>query len=127
MLDETCGGEILVKEIILYHNPRCGKSRDALALLEKKGAHPKIVEYLKSPPSADEIERILSLLGIEPRDLMRKKEKEYKTLNLDRKELTRNQLIQAMAAHPILIERPIAVSGNKAVVGRPPENVRKIF
>ncbi len=126
MLDETRGGEILVKEIILYHNPRCGKSRDALALLEKKGVHPKIVEYLKTPPTAAELDRILKMLRLEPRDLMRKKEKEYKSLKLDRAELTRKQLIDAMVRHPILIERPIAVSGGTAVIGRPPENVAKL-
>ena len=91
------------------------------------GARPKIIEYLKTPPSFSELERIIERLGVEPRDLMRKKEKAYRSLKLDRASLTRRELIDAMVRHPILIERPIAVSGNKAVVGRPPENVKELL
>jgi arsenate reductase (glutaredoxin) len=112
-----------MKQITFYHNPRCGKSREALAILEKEGIRPKIVEYLKTPPSFPVLERIIERLGVEPRDLMRKKEKEYRALKLDRASLSRRELIEAMVRHPILIERPIAVSGNKAVVARPPEKV----
>ncbi|BBF87162.1 arsenate reductase [Aquitalea magnusonii] len=109
--------------IRLYHNPRCSKSREALALLQEAGAEVEVIEYLKHPPSAAELDRILTLLQLEPRDLLRTKEEEYETLCLDDITLERESLIETMVDNPMLIERPIAVSEDKAVLGRPPEKV----
>ncbi len=113
--------------IILYHNPKCSTSRRTLALLESQGIHPTIVEYLKTPPNKTQLKKILHSLGLEPRDLMRKKEAEYKNARLDDPRLTRDALIAAMVANPKLIERPIVVNGERAAVGRPPENVLRIL
>ncbi len=113
--------------VTIYHNPRCSKSRQTLALLEENGVTPTIVEYLKETPSAEELDSVLTKLALEPRDAMRKKEAPYKDNHLDADELSRADLIQAMVAHPILIERPIVVKGNKAAIGRPPENVLAIL
>ncbi len=114
-------------EVVIYHNPRCSKSRATLQLLQEKGIEPEIIEYLKTPPSKEELEAILNKLGMEPRDLMRKKEKVYKEKGLDNPDLTRDQLIQAMIENPILIERPIVLVGDKAALGRPPENILEIL
>lgn len=111
----------------IYHNPRCSKSRQTLGLLEERGVETEVVEYLKTPPSAAELERILQRLELQPRELMRRKEAEYAELGLDRPELSREQLIQAMVEHPRLIERPIVVNGERVAVGRPPENVLEIL
>ena len=113
--------------ITMYHNPRCSKSRQTLTLLRDKGIEPKIVEYLKTPPDAATLEHLLDMLGLEPRDLMRRKEKEYKENELADPELSRNALIAAMVAHPKLIERPIVVKDDKAALGRPPEAVLDIL
>ena len=113
--------------IEIYHNPRCSKSRQTLALLREKGVEPEIREYLKTPPDKETLEQILGMLGVEPRDLMRKKESEYKEAGLDNPDLTRDQLIQAMVDHPRLIERPIVVTQGKAALGRPPESVLDIL
>lgn len=118
-------GEIMPATI--YHNPRCSKSRQTLQLLNDNGIEPEIVEYLKNPPSEEALSAILQLLELEPRDLMRKNEAPYKELNLANEVLTRDELIAAMVQHPILIERPIVVSGDKAVIGRPPENVLEVI
>ena len=107
----------------IYHNPRCSKSRQTLQILKDKGIEAEVVEYLKTPPDYDELSALLEMLGLEPRDLMRKREAEYKTLNLANPGLSREQLIQAMVEHPKLIERPIVVNNGKAALGRPPENV----
>jgi arsenate reductase (glutaredoxin) len=111
----------------IYHNPRCSKSRQTLQLLEDQGFKPGITDYLKTPPDRAELEKILSMLGMEPRDLMRKKEAEYKEAGLDNPALTREALIQGMIDHPKLIERPIVISNGKAVIGRPPERVLDIL
>ncbi len=111
----------------IYHNPRCGKSRDTLKLLEAKGVSIKIIEYLKTPPSFAELEDILQKLAIDPRDLMRKKEAVYKALDLGNKALDKTALITAMINNPILIERPIVLLNNKAALGRPPEAVLTIL
>lgn len=111
----------------IYHNPRCSKSRQTLQLLKDNNIEPVVIEYLKSPPSAPVIDSILNRLNIEPRELMRKNETPYQENNLDNPVLTRTELIAAMVQHPILIERPIVVSNNKAVIGRPPENVLEII
>lgn len=113
--------------VTLYHNPRCGKSRSALELLRGRGIEPAVVEYLKTPPTAAELEAILDQLGIEPRDLMRKGEAAYKEAGLDNPALDRAALVAAMVANPILIERPIALANGKAAIGRPPENVLGIL
>ncbi|WP_044873843.1 arsenate reductase (glutaredoxin) [Pseudomonas sp. LFM046] len=114
-------------ELTLYHNPRCSKSRGALELLEARGLAPTIVRYLETPPSAAELRDLLVKLGISARQLLRTGEDEYKALNLDDASLSEEQLIAAMVAHPKLIERPILIAGNKAVVGRPPEKVLEIL
>ncbi len=106
----------------IYHNPRCSKSRQTLALLEDNGISPTIVEYLKEPPDAATLERLLEMLGCSPRELIRTKESVYAELNLDDPALSDADLIAAMQANPILIERPIVVQGERAVIGRPPEN-----
>jgi arsenate reductase len=114
-------------ELTLYHNPRCSKSRSALELLEARGLAPTIVRYLETPPSAAELRELLAKLGLSARQLLRTGEDEYKTLNLGDAGLSEAQLINAMVAHPKLIERPILVAGDKAIVGRPPENVLEIL
>ncbi|MDA0369070.1 MAG: arsenate reductase (glutaredoxin) [Proteobacteria bacterium] len=113
--------------VTIYHNPRCTKSRQTLALLEDKGLRPTIVEYLKAPPSAKELEAILSKLGMEPRQLMRTKEEPYAALGLADLGKSRASLVKAMVENPILIERPIVLAKDKAAIGRPPENVLKIL
>ena len=111
----------------IYHNPRCSKSRQTLALLEERGISPRVVDYLKTPPSAAELKAILKKLGLRPRDLMRKGEPIYAELGLKDRDLDDDALIALMVANPILIERPIVVSGGKAALGRPPEFVLKIL
>ena len=111
----------------IYHNPRCSKSRQTLQLLQENGIEPDITEYLKTPPGRAELIDILQMLGMEPRELMRRKEQEYKEAGLDNPDLTRDQLIQAMIDHPRLIERPIVISNVKAALGRPPERVLDIL
>ncbi|MFK3775556.1 arsenate reductase (glutaredoxin) [Pseudomonas sp. NPDC089406] len=114
-------------ELTLYHNPRCSKSRGALELLEARGLTPNVVRYLETPPTAATLEQLLGKLGIGARQLLRSGEDEYKALNLADPALTDAQLIEAMVQHPKLIERPILVAGDKAVVGRPPEKVLEIL
>ncbi len=109
----------------IYHNPRCSKSRQTLGLLQERGIEPEIIEYLETPPSADELKTILGLLGKSPRDIMRKKE--AKEAGLDDPALDDDALIAGMVANPIVIERPIVVNGGKAALGRPPENVLEIL
>lgn len=109
--------------ITLYHNPRCSKSRTALALLRDHGIEPEVRLYLEQPPTAVELKQVLSKLGISARALLRKGEDAYKELNLADESLSEKALIKAMVTHPKLIERPIAITQDQAVVGRPPENV----
>lgn len=113
--------------IKIYHNPRCSKSRETLSLLEEKGVTPEIIEYLNSPPSAKTLTEILSALSLEPRQLMRTHEAEYKDNNLENPELSREQLIQAMVDFPKIMERPIVVNNGKVAIGRPPINVLDIL
>jgi arsenate reductase len=112
---------------VIYHNPRCSKSRQTLALLQEHGVDADVVEYLKTPPDAAQLERILKLLKLEPRQLMRREESDYTTLGLDDDSLSRGQLVAAMVAHPQLIQRPIVIRGGRAILGRPPENVLEIL
>ncbi|RYY76400.1 MAG: arsenate reductase (glutaredoxin) [Gammaproteobacteria bacterium] len=111
----------------LYHNPRCSKSRDALALLHAKGCEPDIVLYLDNPPTAKKLKELLATLGINARQLLRKTEDAYKELNLADEKLSETALIKAMVTNPKLIERPIFINNGKATVGRPPENVLTIL
>lgn len=113
--------------VTIYHNPRCSKSRATLALLAEKGVEPEIIEYLQTPPSKEEMMRILDGLGMAPRDLMRKKEEPYKALNLGDDSMGRDALIDAMLENPILMERPVVVKNGKYALGRPPENVLEIL
>jgi len=112
---------------VIYHNPRCSKSRQTLDLLNEHGVDAEIVEYLKTPPEAEILERILDMLGLQPRELMRSNETAYRELGLDDASLSREQLIAAMVEHPKLIQRPIVIRGSKAALGRPPEDVLEIL
>jgi arsenate reductase len=113
--------------VIIWHNPRCSKSRGTLELLQERGIEPTVVDYQKHPPGVADIERALQLLGLQPRDLIRKGEAAYAELALENPGIGRQQLIEAMAAHPVLIERPIVFANGKAAIGRPPENVLAIL
>ncbi|MCE3251284.1 MAG: arsC [Cellvibrio sp.] len=113
--------------ITLYHNPRCSKSRDALALLREQGQEPEVILYMQTPPTAKSLKALLAKLGIGARDLLRTGEDAYKELGLADETLSETALIKAMVENPKLIERPIAVNGDKAVIGRPPENVLRII
>lgn len=112
--------------IKIYHNPRCSKSRQGLAILEESGKEFEVVKYLDTPVTKEELSEIISLLGITPMDLVRKNEKIWKE-EFKGKELSNDDVINAMVANPKLIERPIVVNNNKAVVGRPPENISPII
>ncbi len=114
-------------DTVIYHNPKCSKSRATVALLRDHGIEPEIIEYLKAPPDPATLSRILRLLGKEPRELMRVREPAYREQNLGDPGLDRDALIQAMVDHPIVIERPIVVHGGRARVGRPPEAVLDII
>ena len=116
-----------MKHFIIYHNPRCSKSRQTLDLLKQEGINPKIVLYLEEPPSESDLTKILDLLGIEPRELLRTGEVEYKELNLKNRTLDDSTIIKLMSKNPKLIERPIVVSSNQAIIGRPPENVLNLI
>ena len=113
--------------VIVYHNPKCSKSRQTLELLNRQGIKPTIIEYLKTPPSSKKLKEIIELLRFTPRNLIRKQETTYTENKLDSLSLSDDDLIEAMARHPILIERPIVIVNNKAVIGRPPEEVLKII
>jgi arsenate reductase len=112
-----------MSDFTIYHNPRCSKSRQTLQLLQEKGIEPEVVLYLDDTPSAAELAELLNKLGLTARELMRKKEAVYKDNNLGDDSLSEQALLAAMVAHPKLIERPIVVKGEQAVLGRPPENV----
>jgi arsenate reductase (glutaredoxin) len=111
--------------VTIYHNPRCNTSRRTLALLREHGVEPRIIEYLKTPPSAPELKKILGQLKLPAAKLLRKKE--AAAAGIDPKALSEDQLITAMVEHPIAIERPIIVSGDKAALGRPPEAVLSVL
>ncbi|MGB1108829.1 MAG: arsenate reductase (glutaredoxin) [Gammaproteobacteria bacterium] len=114
-------------QVTIFHNPRCSKSRSAMALLEDRGTPVEVIKYLDTPPSADELKAILKQLDMGPRELLRKGETEYKELNLADPSLDDEALIQAMVEHPKLIERPIVIRDGKAIVARPPERVGELF
>jgi len=110
---------IMMQEITIWHNPKCSKSREAIAILDASGCESKIVKYLETSPNTQEIKKVLMMLGINARALMRIKEELYKELKLG-EEPNEERLIEAMAQNPKLIERPIIIKGNKAIIGRPP-------
>ncbi|MEO2023121.1 MAG: arsenate reductase (glutaredoxin) [Pirellulaceae bacterium] len=111
----------------IYHNPRCSKSRQTLALIEEAGVQVEVILYLEDPPTAVVLEEILDSLEMEPADLMRKGEAVYAELGLTGRELDRAEAIEIMVSHPVLIERPIVVKAGQAVIGRPPENVQQLL
>lgn len=113
--------------ITLYHNPRCSKSRQTLALLQENGIDPKIILYLETPPNPTTLKKILTMLNMSAKEFIRKKEDEYQKYKLNAATITEKALIEAMCKHPKLIERPIVVYKNKAVLGRPPENVLELI
>jgi arsenate reductase len=110
----------------IYHNPRCRKSRETLAIINDSGTNVKIIEYLKDTPSANDLSVILSKLNLKPEQILRKGEKLFKEEYKDKK-LSDQAWINAMVENPVLIERPIVVKGNKAIIGRPPENVNRLL
>ncbi len=113
--------------IVIYHNPRCSKSRAALALLRDRGVEPEVVEYLKTPLDAEALRDLLGLLGMAARELVRSGEEPYRDLRLSAPGVTEDELIAAVAAHPILMQRPVVRRGERAVVGRPPERVVELL
>ncbi len=114
-------------KVKILHNPRCSKSRTTLQLLRDNGVEPEIIPYLDTPPDAQLLTSILAKLGMQPRELMRKGQPEYKALGLDDDKLSDKQLIAAMVKTPILIERPIVLANGKGCIGRPPESVLNIL
>lgn len=110
----------------IYHNPRCTKSRQTLNLIQESGTQVEIIEYLKTPPTEKDLTDIVKKLGIDAEKLIRKSEEIYKE-KFAGKKMSESDWIKAMAKNPILIERPIVVQGNKAVIGRPPENVKELL
>lgn len=113
-------------ETIIWHNPRCSKSRATLALLQERGIDPRVVEYQKTPPSAADLTQVIAALGVNAHDILRVKETAYRDLGLG-PDMPADQLISAMVAHPKLIERPIVIHGARAAIGRPPEQVLDLF
>ena len=114
-------------QITIYHNPRCSKSRQTLCILKDAGVTPRIIEYLDNPPTAAELQILGNQLGLEPSEFIRSKESAYAALDPSGPERSASQLLDAMAAEPILIERPIVVRGDTAILGRPPENVHQLL
>ncbi|MGH8379028.1 MAG: arsenate reductase (glutaredoxin) [Gammaproteobacteria bacterium] len=116
-----------MEKVTIWHNPRCSKSRETLALLQSRYRDIRIIEYLKTPPQPEEIEQALVLLRLQPRELMRSSEAAYSEHHLDNPKLTRMQLIEAIHADPILIQRPVVFANGRARIGRPPESVLEIL
>jgi len=117
----------MTDKVTIYHNPRCSKSRQTMELLHSNSVEPEVVEYLKTPADYETLDNLLNMLNIEPRQLMRKGEAEYKENNLADDSLTRKQLIEAIVKFPKLMERPVVVKDGKAAIGRPPETVLEIL
>ncbi|MES0491340.1 MAG: arsenate reductase (glutaredoxin) [Leptospirales bacterium] len=114
-------------KVTIYYNPRCRKSREALQIIRDRGIEPDVRYYLEEPPSTSELAEILRKMGKRPRDIFRKSEPLYKDLGLKNKDLPDDVLLEHLNKHPILIERPIVVKGQRAVLGRPPEDIKKII
>lgn len=117
---------IPARAMLIYHNPRCSKSRGALALLEERGITPEVVRYLDTPPTREELAGLLAKLGMRPSELVRRGEDVFRTEYAGR-ELSEDEWLDALVTHPVLIERPIVVSGDRAVVARPPEKVLELL
>lgn len=115
------------KQVTIYHNPKCGTSRNALALLREKGIEPVVIEYLKQPPTRSELKALLEMLRIPARDLLRTKEKEYSALGLDSPKATEGQILEAISKHPILLQRPIVVVDERAAICRPVERAGELI
>ena len=115
------------EEVTIYHNPGCSKSRASLELITSMGVIPKVKLYLEDQLLHEELDKILKMLRIKPRELLRKSEKEYKQYKLDNNELKDEDIIDIMIKNPILIQRPIIIRDNLAVIGRPPENILRIL
>ena len=111
----------------IYHNPRCSKSRQTLAIMDEKNVDVKIIKYLEDPPTAEELEEISDKLAISPMDFIRKKESVFTELGLNNYSGSDSELCEIMSKNPKLIERPIVVKDNRAIIGRPPENVKELF
>ncbi len=111
----------------IYHNPRCSKSRQTLQLLREQGLQPEVIEYLKTPLDVDELRRLASMLGVAPLQMVRHREVEFRTAGLDRGDPDDDTVLAAIRAHPRLLERPIVVNGDRAAIGRPPEQVLSIL
>ncbi len=115
------------REVVIWHNPRCGKSRESLALIREAGIEPRVVEYLKTPPSRQELTEVAQRLGLPLVRLLRHKEQAFMDLDLGRDGVSDEALLAAIETHPILIERPVVLAGREARIGRPPETVREIL
>jgi arsenate reductase len=113
--------------VTIWHNPRCGKSRQTLELLQKKGVTPTIREYLKQPPSKAEVETLIDMIAGDPGELIRDGEAEFKSLKKKKSDLSKSDIVRAIAAQPILLQRPIVVAGKRAAIGRPPEAVLRLL
>lgn len=116
-----------MSRVCIYHNPRCSKSRQALALLEQQGEELEVIHYIDTPPDSATLSALLQQLGLGARDLMRKVEDTYKELKLDNPDLSEAELVQAMVDYPRLIERPIVIRDGKAIIARPPEKVLELY
>ncbi|MDA1191424.1 MAG: arsenate reductase (glutaredoxin) [Candidatus Poribacteria bacterium] len=114
-------------EWTLYHNPQCSKSRGSIEYLAERNIEPTVIEYLRTPPDAATLSRIIDMLGIEPRDLLRTERDEYTASGLDKPNVSREKIIQAILKHPILMQRPVVIRGDKAVIGRPPELIASLL
>ncbi len=112
---------------VIYHNPRCSKSRETLQLLEDNGVEPEIIDYLEDPPTPEELKRIIEMLGVPARDLLRTTEPVYKDADLDDDSLSDDEIIDAICEYPALMQRPIVVTGDRAIIGRPPSRVLEII
>ena len=113
--------------LVMYHNPSCSKSRETLQILENNNLCPTVIEYLDNPPTRQELKKIIEMLGISARDLLRTTEQIYEDANLDSDAISEDQIIAEICAHPVLLQRPIVVSGDRAVIGRPPARVLEII
>ena len=115
------------EKLVIYHNPRCSKSRETLQILEDNNVTPVIVEYLEQPPTLEELAAIIAKLGISARELLRTTEEVYKDADLDDDSLSEVEIIEAICEYPALMQRPIVVAGDKAIIGRPPVKVLDII
>jgi arsenate reductase len=113
--------------LVIYHNPRCSKSRETLHILENSNLSPTIIEYLENPPTQQELKKIIAMLGLPARDLVRTTEQVYEDAGIDMDAMSEDEIIAAICQHPALLQRPIVVAGNRAIIGRPPARVMEII